>query len=233
MPGTGPTSHALVAFGRPAPRSNRSGPVNGRRPAPDHLGALFSSHKTVMGAFDAGVPREMLAKKRGSADAADGDGLPMNLRHIQTGATGTSTIRKQVWRLSDPGHRHLRRSASTAAALLSALAMSAGYGARPALAAAARVTAPAQAAVTATVDPAVPVAGEPNFGPNVYVFTQHAAEPDPGHRRRHFSPADLQPVRYPALRPAVRARYLRLSRGSAFLPGGLLHRGSGPRQLTW
>ena len=49
--------------------------------------------------------------------------------------------------------------------------MSAGYGARPALAAAARVTAPAQAAVTATVDPAVPVAGEPNFGPNVYVFT--------------------------------------------------------------
>ena len=49
--------------------------------------------------------------------------------------------------------------------------MSAGYGARPALAAAARVTAPAQAAVTATVDPAVPAAGEPNFGPNVYVFT--------------------------------------------------------------
>jgi hypothetical protein len=47
--------------------------------------------------------------------------------------------------------------------------MSAGYGARPALAAAARVTAPAQAAVT--VGPAVPVAGEPNFGPNVYVFT--------------------------------------------------------------
>ena len=49
--------------------------------------------------------------------------------------------------------------------------MSAGYGARPALAAAARVTAPAQAAVTATVDPAVPAAGEPDFGPNVYVFT--------------------------------------------------------------
>ena len=95
----------------------------------------------------------------------------MNSRHIQTDATGTRTIRRRGGRLAGPGHRHLRRSVSTAAALLTALAMSAGYGARPALAAAARVTAPAQAAVTATVDPAVPVAGEPNFGPNVYVFT--------------------------------------------------------------
>ncbi len=95
----------------------------------------------------------------------------MNSRYTQTGAPGTGTIRRPCGRLCGPGHRHLRRSASTAAALLTALAMSAGYGARPALAATARVTAPVQAAVTATVDPAVPVAGEPDFGPNVYVFT--------------------------------------------------------------
>ena len=59
----------------------------------------------------------------------------------------------------------------------------------------------------------------------VRVHAEHAAEPDPGHRQRHRHPADLQPVRHPALRAAVRAGHLRQRRRSADLPGGLLHRG--------
>lgn len=79
---------------RPAcPRSNRSGQSteDARRRTISEL--YLKVIKTVMEAFDVSVPWEMLAKKRGSGDAADGDGLPMNLRHIQTGATGSESRR--------------------------------------------------------------------------------------------------------------------------------------------
>ncbi len=123
-----------------------------------------------MGGLDVYVPWEMLSGERGSADAADRNGSLMNLRHIRTAAaTGTLTARTGSRRLTGPGQRLLRSSVS-AAALAGALAMSAGYGVLPAAAATARGTAPAGAGA-ATVDPAVPVAGEPDFGPNVYVFT--------------------------------------------------------------
>ena len=107
--------------------------------------------------------------ERGSADAADRNGPLMNLRHIRTAATGTPTPRTRGSRLTGPGRR-LLRSPVAAAALAGALAMSAGYGIQPAAAATARGAAPARASA-ATVGPAVPAAGEPDFGPNVYVFT--------------------------------------------------------------
>jgi hypothetical protein len=60
----------------------------------------------------------------------------------------------------------LRRGAILAATLL----IAAGLSAAPAWAAPARPAA-AQASAPATVSPAVHLAGEPSFGPNVYVFT--------------------------------------------------------------
>ena len=107
----------------------------------------------------------------------------MNLRPIQAGATRTRSSRWRAYWPSGPGRRLIRTSVVTAAALLGALGMSAGYPvpsawAAPAGPAAAtrpaaisRPAAASQPAATAAVDPAVPVAGEPNLGPNVYVFT--------------------------------------------------------------
>ena len=93
----------------------------------------------------------------------------MNLRDPQpqgTSETRTRTGRTRRRRLTGPGHR-LRRGAVLAAALLAAAAMSAA----PAWAAPARGAAPARAAGPAAVTPAVHLAGEPDLGPNVYVFT--------------------------------------------------------------
>jgi len=65
-----------------------------------------------------------------------------------------------------PASRRLRRgSVLIAAAFLAALGMSATGAAGRASASPGRTSAPAK------VNPAVAVAGEPNFGPNVYVFT--------------------------------------------------------------
>jgi len=46
---------------------------------------------------------------------------------------------------------------------------------------------------------------EPNqFRPErLYIHSQHAAEPNPGNRRRRGDPTSPQPVRYPALCVAV------------------------------
>ena len=53
---------------------------------------------------------------------------------------------------------------------------------------------------------------------------EHAAEPDPGHRRLDRQPAGRQSVRHAALCAAVRAGHLRVSGRPAHLPGRLLHR---------
>jgi hypothetical protein len=97
----------------------------------------------------------------------------MNLRHPQTastrtsatgtGQTGRRTGRLLKGRLSGPGRRR-RRGAVLVAALLAV----AGLFAAPAWAAPAGTAAPA---APASVSPAVHLAGEPGFGPNVYVFT--------------------------------------------------------------
>jgi hypothetical protein len=94
----------------------------------------------------------------------------MNLRPPRSATTGTSetgtaTGPRRRRSRSGPGRR-LRRGAILAAALLSA----AGLSAAPAWAAPATPAA-TQAAAPATVSPAAHLAGEPNFGPNVYVFT--------------------------------------------------------------
>ena len=94
----------------------------------------------------------------------------MNLRPPRSATTGTSETRTGT----GPGRersrsgpaRRLRRGAILAAALLAA----AGLSAAPAWAAPAK-PAVAQAAAAAPVSPAVHLAGEPSFGPNVYVFT--------------------------------------------------------------
>jgi hypothetical protein len=94
----------------------------------------------------------------------------MNLRPPRSATTGTSETgtatgpRRQRSR-SSPARR-LHRGVILAAALLSA----AGLSAAPAWAAPATPAA-TQAAAPATVSPAVHLAGEPSFGPNVYVFT--------------------------------------------------------------
>jgi hypothetical protein len=97
----------------------------------------------------------------------------MNLRHPQTastrtsatgtGQTGRTTGRLLKGRLPGPGRR-LRRGAVLVAALLAV----AGLFAAPAWAAPAGTATPA---TPASVSPAVHLAGEPGFGPNVYVFT--------------------------------------------------------------
>ncbi|MDX6338548.1 MAG: hypothetical protein QOG05_5888 [Streptosporangiaceae bacterium] len=97
----------------------------------------------------------------------------MNLRHPQTastrtsatgtGQTGRRTGRLLKGRLPGPGRR-LRRGAVLVAALLAV----AGLFAAPAWAAPAGTATPA---TPASVSPAVHLAGEPGFGPNVYVFT--------------------------------------------------------------
>jgi Pectate lyase superfamily protein len=90
----------------------------------------------------------------------------MNLRFPRSATTGTSetgtgTGPGRERSRSGPGRR-LRRGAILAAALLGAAALSAA----PAWAAPAK-----PAAAPATVSPAVHLAGEPSFGPNVYIFT--------------------------------------------------------------
>jgi hypothetical protein len=95
----------------------------------------------------------------------------MNLRSHRSSAagtseTGTGTGPGRERRLSGPARR-LRRVAILAVAVLGA----AGLSAAPAWAASAKPAAPARAAAPATVSPAVHLAGEPDFGPNVYVFT--------------------------------------------------------------
>ena len=95
----------------------------------------------------------------------------MNLRSHRgsaagTSETGTGTGPGRERRLSGPARR-LRRVAILAVAVLGA----AGLSAAPAWAASAKPAAPARAAAPATVSPAVHLAGEPDFGPNVYVFT--------------------------------------------------------------
>jgi hypothetical protein len=97
----------------------------------------------------------------------------MNLRHPQTastrtsatgtGQTGRTTGRLLKGRLPGPGRR-LRRGAVLVAALLAVT----GLFAAPAWAAPAGTATPA---TPASVSPAVHLAGEPGFGPNVYVFT--------------------------------------------------------------
>jgi hypothetical protein len=94
----------------------------------------------------------------------------MNLRPPRSSTPGTS----ETGTAAGPGRERsrsgaagrLRRGAILAAALLSA----AGLSAAPAWAAPARPAA-AQAPAPATVSPAVHLAGEPSFGPNVYIFT--------------------------------------------------------------
>jgi hypothetical protein len=94
----------------------------------------------------------------------------MNLRPPRSATTGTSETRTATGPRRQRSHsgpaRRLRRGAILAAALLSA----AGLSAAPAWAAHATPAAP-QAPAPATVSPAAHLAGEPNFGPNVYVFT--------------------------------------------------------------
>ena len=95
----------------------------------------------------------------------------MNLRSPRSATTGTSetgtgTGPRRERRLSGPARR-LRRAAILAVAVLGA----AGLSAAPAWAASAKPATPAQGAVPAAVSPAVHLAGEPSFGPNVYVFT--------------------------------------------------------------
>ena len=95
----------------------------------------------------------------------------MNLRSPRsstagTSETGTGTGPGRERRLSGPARR-LRRVAILAVAVLGA----AGLSAAPAWAASAKPAAAARAAAPATVSPAVHLAGEPDFGPNVYVFT--------------------------------------------------------------
>ena len=95
----------------------------------------------------------------------------MNLRSPRSSAAGTSetgagTGPRRERRLSGPARR-LRRAVILAVAVLGA----AGLSAAPAWAASAKPAAPARAAAPATVSPAVHLAGEPDFGPNVYVFT--------------------------------------------------------------
>jgi Pectate lyase superfamily protein len=90
----------------------------------------------------------------------------MNLRFPRSATTGTSetgtgTAPRRERSRSGPGRR-LRAGAILAAALLGAAALSAA----PAWAAPAK-----PAAAPATVSPAVHLAGEPSFGPNVYIFT--------------------------------------------------------------
>src|SRR5712692_340055 len=94
----------------------------------------------------------------------------MNLRSPRSSTTGTSetgtgTGPRRERRLSGPARR-LRRVVILAVAVLGA----AGLSAAPAWAAPAKPAAP-QAAAPAKVSPAVHLAGEPSFGPNVYVFT--------------------------------------------------------------
>ena len=92
----------------------------------------------------------------------------MNLRPPRsttgTSESGTATGPRRERRRSGPGR--LGRGVILAAALLS----TAGLSAAPAWAAPTKPAA-AQAAAPATVSPAVHLAGEPSFGPNVYVFT--------------------------------------------------------------
>jgi hypothetical protein len=97
----------------------------------------------------------------------------MNLRYRQTAdtgtsATGTSQTGKRTGRFRDArlagSGRRLRRGAVLVAALLA----TAGMFAAPAWAAPARTAGPA---APASVSPAMHPAGEPDFGPNVYVFT--------------------------------------------------------------
>ena len=94
----------------------------------------------------------------------------MNLRPPRSATTGTSETRTGTGPGRERGRsglaRRLRRGAILAAALLAA----AGLSAAPAWAAPAKPAA-AQAAAAAPVSPAVHLAGEPSFGPNVYVFT--------------------------------------------------------------
>ena len=95
----------------------------------------------------------------------------MNLRSHRgsaagTSETGTGTGPGRERRRSGPARR-LRRVAILAVAVLGA----AGLSAAPAWAASAKPAAPARAAAPATVSPAAHLAGEPDFGPNVYVFT--------------------------------------------------------------
>jgi hypothetical protein len=95
----------------------------------------------------------------------------MNLRSHRgsaagTSETGTGTGPGRERRLSGPARR-LRRVAILAVAVLGA----AGLSAAPAWATSAKPAVPARAAAPATVSPAAHLAGEPDFGPNVYVFT--------------------------------------------------------------
>ncbi len=104
----------------------------------------------------------------------------MNLTSPRSAATGTSETRtgtgsRRERSRSGPGRR-LRRGAILAAAVLGAAALSAGpawaAAAKPATTQAASArAASARAAAPATVTPAVHLAGEPSFGPNVYLFT--------------------------------------------------------------
>jgi hypothetical protein len=90
----------------------------------------------------------------------------MNLRFPRSATTGTSETGTGTAPGRERGRsgprRRLRRGAILAAALLGAAALSAA----PAWAAPAK-----PAAAPATVSPAVHLAGEPSFGPNVYIFT--------------------------------------------------------------
>jgi hypothetical protein len=94
----------------------------------------------------------------------------MNLRSPRSATTGTSETGTAAGPRRQRSHsgpaRRLRRGAIVAAALLS----TAGLSAAPAWAAPAAPAA-THAATPATVSPAVHLAGEPSFGPNVYVFT--------------------------------------------------------------
>src|ERR1700733_14306309 len=94
----------------------------------------------------------------------------MNLRSPRSATTGTSETGTGTGPRRERSHsgkvRRLRRGAILAAALMGA----AGLSAAPAWAAPAKPAA-AQAPAPATVSPAVHLAGEPSFGPNVYVFT--------------------------------------------------------------
>ena len=110
----------------------------------------------------------------------------MSLRHSPTEDTGTSDARASEGRTGEGrtgqargrtgrprrrGRRGTGRRLPRAAVLAAVLIGAAGLFAAPAWAASAQTASPAHASTPAGVSPAVHQAGEPDLGPNVYVFT--------------------------------------------------------------
>ena len=152
----------------------------------------------------------------------------MNLRSPRSAAPGTSETGTGLRRRPETGRpglaRRLRRGAVLAAAILG----SAGLTAAPAWAAPAK-QAVSLAAAPATVSPAVHLAGEPNLGPNVYVFTPSMPQSQIQATVNSIASQQISnqfgTQRYALLfEPGTYG----VSRRPADLPGGLLHRGGRP-----